>query len=76
MAAIYADDRKEVGETIDLAKREGLFAEDLPTPWLIEAYDNLIYAAWSLVRTGEATPKQAADFVWRTLTTGLKGENE
>lgn len=57
---------------IDAAKAEGVFALDVPTVWIAEAYETLIYAAWAIVRSGEATPRQAADLAWRTLTHGLK----
>ena len=72
--AAYATGRQELSTWIDAAKDEGSFASELPTAWIVDAYENLIYAAWSLVRSGEATPKQAADFAWRTLTQGLKGD--
>ena len=74
-AAAYAAEREELRTMIAAAKREGTFAGDVPTEWLVEAYENLIYAAWSLVRADEATPRQAADLAWRTLTQGLKGES-
>jgi len=74
VAAAYAADRDELRDAIDAAKGEGCFAADVPTPWLVDAYEHLVYAAWSQVRTGEATPKQAADLAWRTLTQGLQGD--
>jgi len=64
--------RSETRAEIDAAKREGVFARDVPTLWIAEAYDALIYAGWAMVRSGEATPRQAAAFAWRTLTSGLK----
>ncbi|MCY4334201.1 MAG: hypothetical protein OXC60_05955, partial [Litoreibacter sp.] len=55
---------------------EGAFDATVPTEWIVEAYENLTYAAWSLVRSGEATPKQAAELAWRTLSRGLKGNTQ
>lgn len=75
IAAAYKASRDELSETIDAAKAEGCFAKDVPTVWLVDAYENLVYAAWSLVRAGETTPKQAADLAWRTLTRGLEGDD-
>lgn len=66
--------RRELTEAIEAAKSEGLFDPGVPAVWIAEAFDNLIYAAWQAVRSGDATPKQAAALAWRTLTTGL-GEN-
>lgn len=67
----YEADRKELRDSIDAAKDEGVFDHDIPTLWIAETYDSLIYAAWTMVREGRATPHQAADLAWRTLTQGL-----
>ncbi|MEM9059151.1 MAG: helix-turn-helix domain-containing protein [Pseudomonadota bacterium] len=53
---------------IDLARGEGLFDADMPTEWIVQAIDGLIYAAWTMIRREEATSKQAAALAWRTLT--------
>ncbi|MEL8055679.1 MAG: TetR/AcrR family transcriptional regulator [Pseudomonadota bacterium] len=61
-------------ETLDLveeAKAEGLFADAVPTAWIVQAYNHLLYAAWESVRTGETTQDQAVALAWQTLTTGL-----
>ena len=74
IAAAYRRSLDELREDVEAAKAEGAFAAEVPTAWIVEAIENLTYAAWSLVRAGEATPKQAADFAWRTLSQGLKGD--
>ncbi|MEM9714924.1 MAG: TetR/AcrR family transcriptional regulator [Pseudomonadota bacterium] len=71
VAAAYAASQAELRKDIDAAKEEGVFAKDVPTVWIEEALENLTYAAWSMVRDGEATPKQAAELAWRTLRNGL-----
>ncbi|MEM9600140.1 MAG: TetR/AcrR family transcriptional regulator [Pseudomonadota bacterium] len=73
IAAAYERDRAELATEIEAAKSEGTFSKSVPTAWIVETYENLIYTAWKLVREGEATPSQAADLAWRTLTTGLQG---
>ncbi len=73
VAAAYQADRKELHNEIDAAKAEGTFDDAVPTRWIAESYENLIYAAWALVRDGELTATQAADLAWRTLTEGLAG---
>ena len=65
--------QRETENMIDEAKREGVFAKDVPTKWIAQAYDHLLYAAWESVRAGDATPAQASDLAWRTLVNGLKG---
>ncbi len=74
---IRAEFERQLHETRDMvekAKQEGLFDKSAPTAWIIQAYDHLLYAAWESVRAGDATPMQAADLAWRTLTTGLGGK--
>ena len=74
VAAAHRRQMQDLAEAIDAAKAEGLFAADLPTSWIAQAYDHLLYAAWESVRAGEATPAQAAALAWRTLTNGLRQE--
>lgn len=73
VAAAYQASLDDLHSDVEAAKAAGVFAADAPTAWIATAYENLTYAAWSLVRAGEATPKQAAELAWRTLSTGLKG---
>lgn len=71
LAAEFARMSTQTAEMVDAARREGLFAPTIPTSWIVQAYDHLLYAAWESVRTGDATAAQAAGFAWRTLTKGL-----
>ncbi|MEC7289588.1 MAG: hypothetical protein VXW22_05800, partial [Pseudomonadota bacterium] len=61
----------ETTDMINRAKREGLFDKSVPTAWIVQAYDHLLYAGWESVKAGETTPDQAADLAWRTLINGL-----
>lgn len=72
LSAEYARLDTETVETIEGAKAEGLFPASVPTGWIARVYDHLLYAAWDSVRSDEATPSQAADLAWRTLTKGLE----
>lgn len=74
VAAAYKASRDQLHADIEAAKAESAFSADIPTVWIVTAFENLIYAAWSLVRDGEATPKQAAELAWRTLACGLQGD--
>ncbi|WP_299779481.1 TetR/AcrR family transcriptional regulator [uncultured Roseobacter sp.] len=76
IAAAYDASLEELRRDVEEAKKEGAFDANVPTAWIVQAYENLTYAAWSLVRSGEATPKQAADLAWRTLSQGLKGSTQ
>jgi len=71
IAAAYEADKAQLIADIDAAKAEGTFAQSVPTSWIATSYENLIYAAWTMVRAGEATASQAADLAWLTLTSGL-----
>jgi len=71
LAAEYSRSDAEMHATIDAAKAEGTFDPHIPTPWINATCEALVYAAWEMVLAEEATPNQAAAFVWRTLTKGL-----
>jgi AcrR family transcriptional regulator len=73
LRAETARQRAEMIEAIKEAQAEGGLALDVPAVWIAEAFDGLIYAAWTMVRDEEATPRQAADLAWRTLTAGVGG---
>ncbi|MCP4817777.1 MAG: TetR/AcrR family transcriptional regulator [Shimia sp.] len=66
--------KAEMISAIDQAKAEGGFSSDVPSGWIAASFDALLYAAWEMVKSQEATPKQAADLAWRTLTNGVGGE--
>lgn len=74
LAQAYHDDLQELAGFIDKAKDEGTFDLSVPTPWIVETYEALTWAAWAQVRKQELTPKQAAALAWRTLTAGLSGD--
>lgn len=71
MQAEYAREQKETAEMVDAAKGEGLFDTSVPTSWIVQAYDHLMYAGWESVKAGETTHDQAAGLAWRTLIHGL-----
>jgi TetR/AcrR family transcriptional repressor of mexCD-oprJ operon len=74
IAEAYFKDKQELVADIEKAKLEGTFAKDIPSKWIAESFEALIYAAWIMVKDGEATHKQAADLAWRTLTAGLSNQ--
>lgn len=76
IAKSYKTGLDELATSIEEAKAEGTFRKDIPTVWIVETYENLVYAAWTMVRDGHATPDQASDLAWRTLTTGLGRQSQ
>ena len=71
IAAEFERQTNETRDIVEEAKREGLFDRAVPTDWITQAFDHLLYAAWESVKAGETTHAQAADLAWRTLTNGL-----
>jgi len=67
-----ARQKQDFLKVIQGAKKERLFHATCPDEWVGQVYDHLIHAGWEMVRAGEATPAQAADLAWKTLTMGLK----
>lgn len=74
IAEAFARQQRETHDMVDEAKQEGVFDPGIPTAWIAQAFDHLLYAAWESVKAGEITHKQAAELAWRTLTAGLKGK--
>ena len=62
---------QEMNELLEAAKGEGLFDTALPTPWISQVFDSLLFTAWESVKLGHTTTNQAADLAWLTLTQGL-----
>ena len=75
MLAAYAQQLEALTAAVDGAKAEGTFDPMVPTTWIVQAFETLTYAAWAVVRDGDATPDEAAALTWRTLTTGLASPN-
>jgi len=75
-AKTAAAQRAELVEAIEHAKAEGGFDPAIPTSWIAETFDALVYAGWSAVQSGALTPAQAADLAWRTLINGVGGSPE
>lgn len=71
--AEYSRQLDELVEAIDAAKDEGGFDPEVSTAWIAQAYETLTYAAWTVVRDGDATPQAAAALAWRTLQSGVGG---
>jgi hypothetical protein len=68
----FARQQRETHDMVEEAKKEGTFDRTIPTSWITQAFDHLLYAAWESTKAGETTHSQAADLAWRTLTSGLK----
>ncbi|MEM1151056.1 MAG: hypothetical protein AAGI03_10925, partial [Pseudomonadota bacterium] len=68
--------RRETEEMIEGAKSERLFDEAVPTSWIVQTFDALLFAAWESVRAEELTPQQASNLAWRTFTRGLGGPSK
>ena len=71
IAAAFERQTRETHEMVEEAKAEGVFDPAVPTSWITQAFDHLLFAAWESTRTGDTTPAQAADLAWRTLARGV-----
>lgn len=70
LAEALAQQARELRDLIDAAKKEGGLRHELPTEWIAQAYDHLIYAAWMMIQREEATPRQAVDLAWTQFSKG------
>ena len=64
--------KRETEELVAKSKQEGTFSETIPTSWIVQVYEHLLFAAWESVKSGEATQAQASKLAWQTLLTGLE----
>ena len=71
IAAAFERQTRETHDMVEAAKADGFFDPAVPTSWITQAFDHLLFAAWESTRAGEMTAAQAADLAWRTLTRGL-----
>ncbi len=58
---------ERVARLIERGRAEGLFRDDLPTDWLVEAFFALIHTAGQEVNQGRLAPHAAADVLEATL---------
>ena len=61
----------EMIEMMEALKVEGVFSKDLPTGWIIQATNYLLYAAWNSVKQGDFTQAQAVELSLQTFFRGL-----
>ena len=74
--AEYQRQSDELYALIDASKAEGGFDRTIPTDWIAQAFEGLVYAAWEAVRLDQLTQKQAGDLAWRTLLSGLQDASQ
>lgn len=72
----YTRQAQETAELIDHAKLEGGLNPQVPTQWLCEVFDGLLFAAWEMVRKENATAKQAAELAWNSFINGAGNQHE
>jgi len=70
-ASATARSAKEMTELIEAAKCEGSIAAEVPTAWVLAAFDALVYAAWGTVQAGSVARNDAGRLAFRTLLDGL-----
>lgn len=62
---------QELGDLVEAVKAERTIAAEMPTAWVVAAFDALIYAAWAAVNDGSVARRDAPELVWRTVISGL-----
>ena len=72
----YKRQAQETAQMIEHAKREGGLNPLLPTAWLCEVFDGLLFAAWEMIRKENATAKQASELAWNSFINGAGTHDE
>ncbi|KZL19537.1 DNA-binding transcriptional regulator EnvR [Pseudovibrio axinellae] len=58
-------------EAVEQAKEDGDIRKDLPTRWIADCYDALIFSAWELVTEGEVTTDEMTALLATTFFEGV-----
>ena len=66
----YKRQSREMDDLIEQAKKEGGFDKAIPTIWIRQSFDGLLFVAWEMIRNGNATVNQASELAWNTLLKG------
>lgn len=68
---VYEEQRQEMAELVEEAKSEGDISTQMPTDWIIEVIDSLIYSLYVTRQRQAMTDEQAADLAFATLMKGV-----
>lgn len=67
----YERQLERLNRYVQELKQQGLFAPDIPTAWIVQTIDLLIWGAWYAVDSGAVARNDAAQLAARTLVRGL-----
>ena len=64
---LHAPVEQRLSELVNRGRREGVFRNDVPVPWLLTVYFALVHAAGRQVANGASTANEAEQFLLPTL---------
>ncbi len=67
----YERQLERLNRYVQELKQQDLFAPDIPTAWIVQTIDLLIWGAWYAVDRGAVARNDAAQLAARTLVRGL-----
>ena len=71
IAEAYERQLDRMNRYVQELKERGLFAPEIPTAWIVQTTDLLIWGAWYAVDSGAVARNDAAHLASRTLVRGL-----
>lgn len=72
LLAIYEKQQAEMAELIELAKQEGSIAKRIPTRWIVNHLEGLLYTAWLSARENLMSNESLAELTFNTFCHGLQ----
>ena len=71
IVAIYQRQANEIAKLVEYAKAEGSLSNDVPTVWVVNLFDGLLYTAWLSNKEKPIEHDALADLAFQTFCNGV-----
>ncbi len=71
LVAIYQQQQNEIAELVEYAKDEGSLSTEIPTLWMVNLVEGLLYSAWLTLSEEKMSHEKLADLAFHTFCHGV-----